>query len=46
MLNMDKEFSFNFRRWHEAFLNTNTRRFKIQTSDMGQSTNTVKFLKA
>ena len=37
MLNMDKEFSFNFRRWHEAFLNTNTRRFKIQTSDMGQS---------
>ena len=41
MLNMDKEFSFNFRQWHEAFLNTNTRRFKIQTSDMGPTPTTT-----
>ena len=29
-----KEFSFNFRQRREAFMNTDTRRFKIQTSDM------------
>ena len=36
-LNSDKgkEFSFNFRRWRKAFINTDTTRFKIQTSDMG-----------
>ena len=36
-LNSDKgkEFSFNFRQWRKAFINTDTRRFKIQTSDMG-----------
>ena len=35
-LNSDKgkEFSFNFRQWRKAFINTDTRRFKIQTSDM------------
>ena len=27
----DKEFLFNFRQWREAFINTDTRRFKIQT---------------
>ena len=31
----DKEFSFNFRQRREAYINTDTRRFKIQTSDMG-----------
>ena len=31
----DKEFSFNFRQRREALINTDTRRFKIQTSDMG-----------
>ena len=31
----DKEFSFNFRQRREAFTNTDTRRFKIQTSEMG-----------
>ena len=30
----DKEFSFNFRQRREAFINTDTRRFKIQTSGM------------
>ena len=30
----DKQFSFNFRQRREAFINTDTRRFKIQTSDM------------
>ena len=31
----DKEFSFNFRQRSEALINTDTKRFKIQTSDMG-----------
>ena len=31
----DKEFSFNCRQRREALINTDTRRFKIQTSDMG-----------
>ena len=31
----DKEFSFNFRQRREAFTNTDTRRFKFQTSEMG-----------
>ena len=31
----DKEFLFNFRQRREAFTNTDTRRFKIQTSEMG-----------
>ena len=31
----DEEFSFNFRQRREALINTDTRRFKIQTSDMG-----------
>ena len=31
----DKEVSFNFRQRRQAFINTDTRRFKIQTSDMG-----------
>ena len=30
----DKEFLFNFRQRREAFINTDMRRFKIQTSDM------------
>ena len=30
----DKEFSFNFQQQCEAFINTDTRRFKIQTSNM------------
>ena len=30
----DKQFSFNFRERREAFINTDTRRFEIQTSDM------------
>ena len=30
----DKEFSFNFGQWREAFINTDRRRFKIRTSDM------------
>ena len=29
------KFSFNFRQRREALINTDTRRFKIQTSDMG-----------
>ena len=35
----DKEFLFNFRLWREALnaLNTDARRFKIQTSDMRHS---------
>ena len=31
----DKEFSFNFRQRREAFINTDTTRFKIQTTVMG-----------
>ena len=30
----DKEFLFNFRQRREVFINTDMRRFKIQTSDM------------
>ena len=30
----DKEFLFNFQQRREAFINTDTRRFKIQTSNM------------
>ena len=33
----DKEFLFNFRQQCEAFINTDMRCFKIQTSDMGPS---------
>ena len=33
--NKDKEFSFNFRQRHEAFLNTDTRRFKISDERHG-----------
>ena len=33
----DKEVSFNFRKGREACKNTYTRRFKIQTSDMGHT---------
>ena len=31
----DKGLSFNLRQRREAFINIDTRRFKIQTSDMG-----------
>ena len=35
--NKDKEFLFNFRQQHEAFINTDMRGFKIQMSDMAPS---------
>ena len=31
----DKKFLFNFRQRREALINTDKRRFKMQTSDMG-----------
>ena len=36
-LDKDKEFSFNFRQRHDAFISTDAKRFKILTSNMGPS---------
>ena len=33
-------FRSNFRQWLEAFINTDTRRFEIQTNDMGPNPST------